>query len=179
MPIGTGSEEIEAASIVDTLRRAGADVTLASVEPSLTVKMSRGMNFQADRSIGDVAGPFDAIALPGGMPGAERLRDSDVLTRLLKEAKTGGGVIAAVCASPAVVLAAHGLLDAPATCYPADGFRGVVKNLGEGDVVVGNDGKLVTGTGPGTALKWSIAVVEQLYGKDMAEKLAGEMLVQG
>lgn len=176
VPIGNGSEEIEASSAVNTFRRAGAEVTMASVEDSLTVTMSRGMKFVADSSMDNVEGPFDAIALPGGMPGAERLRDCKKLIELLKETKEEGAVIAAVCASPAVVFAEHGLLDGvKATCYPHPAFRGAVKKLDAGDVVV--DGNIITGTGPGTSTKWALAVVEAVYDKDMADKLASEMLV--
>lgn len=178
VPIGNGSEEIETASVVDTLRRAGANVTLASVETTETVCMSRGMKFQADSSISAAQGSYDAIALPGGMPGAERLRDSTVLTGMLREAKKAGRIIAAVCAAPAVVLAEHGLLEGvEATCYPAEGFRGKVKNIGKGDVVVSDDGKLITATGPGSVLKWSLMLVEVLYSKELADKIASEMLV--
>lgn len=67
VPVANGSEEIETSSAVDTFRRAGAEVTLASVEDSLTVTMSRGMKFVADESINSVEGPFDAIALPGNI----------------------------------------------------------------------------------------------------------------
>lgn len=177
VPIGNGSEEIETSSAVDTFVRAGADVTLASVENSLTVTLSRGMKFVADASIDDVSGPFDAVALPGGMPGAERLRDSNALTTILKETKDRGAIVAAVCASPAVVLATHGLLNnVKATCYPAGPFTDVIKNHNSGDVVV--DGNIITGSGPGTALKWALAVVEALYDSDKANELAEQMLVQ-
>lgn len=67
VPIANGSEEIETSSAVDTFRRAGAEVTMASVEDSLTVTMSRGMKFVADESINSVKGPFDAVALPGNV----------------------------------------------------------------------------------------------------------------
>lgn len=175
VPIGNGSEEIEAACAVDTLRRMGAEVTLASVEASLTVTMSRGMKFVADASIDDVEGPFDAVALPGGMPGAERLRDSAALISLLKRTKEEGAVVAAVCASPAVVLAEHGFLDnVKATCYPHEVFRGMIKKVDQGDVVV--DGNTITATGPGTSLKWALAIVESLYGKEKADVLAEEMV---
>lgn len=43
VPIGDGSEEIETTCITDTLTRCGAEVTVASVMPSLTCKMSRGI----------------------------------------------------------------------------------------------------------------------------------------
>lgn len=176
VPIGNGSEEIETSAAVDTFRRAGAEVTMASVEDSLTVTMSRGMKFVADASIDSVKGPFDAVALPGGMPGAERLRDCKPLIDLLRETKNNGGVTAAVCASPAVVFAEHGLLDGiTATCYPNSAFREKVEKLGDGDVVV--DGKIITGTGPGTSLKFSLMVVEALYSKDKADEIASQMLV--
>jgi len=42
VPIGTGTEEMEAVVVVDVLRRAGAEVTVASVEETLEVVASRG-----------------------------------------------------------------------------------------------------------------------------------------
>lgn len=175
VPIGNGSEEIETSCVVDTLRRAGADVTLASVEPTTSVTMSRGMIFQADTTISSLSPPFDAVALPGGMPGAQRLADSADLAMLVAAAQEGGGVVAGICAAPAVVLAGQGVLDGKkATCYPAPAFRDKVPDVGEGDVVT--DGRLVTATGPGTALKWSLELVEVLYGKELADKLSKEML---
>lgn len=133
------------------------------------------MNFVADTLISSIEPPYDCVALPGGMPGAQRLAESDELRKLVGEMGKNGGLVAAICAAPAVALSEWGVLDGKrATCYPAEAFREKVKDLGEGDVV--RDEGLVTGTGPGTALKWSLEVVEVLYGKEMAEKLAGEML---
>lgn len=175
VPIGTGSEEIETATVVDTLRRAGADVIVASVEPSTTVTMSRGMKFEADALVTSLSPPFDAIALPGGMPGAERLKDSSALTALVQAANSNRELVAGICAAPAVVLAGLGVLDGKnATCYPAKAFRDMVPQVAEGDVV--SDGNVVTATGPGTALKWSLQLVEMLYEKELADKLAAEML---
>lgn len=65
VPIANGSEEIEAVTIIDTLRRAGAEVTVASVEPGLEVTCSRKVKLVADASIQDAAqGQYDCIALP-------------------------------------------------------------------------------------------------------------------
>jgi protein deglycase len=76
VPIADGSEEIEAVCIIDTLRRAGAEVTVASVD-KLQVTASRGVKLVADARIAECTGQtYDCIALPGGMPGAEHLRDS-------------------------------------------------------------------------------------------------------
>ena len=85
VPIADGSEEIEAVCIIDTLRRGGAELTVASVG-KLQVTASRGVKIVADARIGDcVSQTYDCIALPGGMPGAEHLRDSVALIDLLKK----------------------------------------------------------------------------------------------
>ena len=111
VPIANGSEEIEAVCIIDTLRRAGLEVTVASVA-DVQIEASRGVKIVADASIGDCAGQtYDAIVLPGGMPGAEHLRDSAPLVEMLKKQKDAGRLYAAICASPAVVFQHHGLLE--------------------------------------------------------------------
>jgi protein deglycase len=93
VPIADGSEEIETTCITDTLTRFGAAVTVASVQPSLTCTMSRGIKILADCTIAEAAlKEWDLIALPGGMPGAEHLRDSKVLIDLLKKQKEGSYV---------------------------------------------------------------------------------------
>lgn len=149
VPIADDSEEIETACITDTLVRAGVEVTVASVMPGrLQCKMSRGLQVVADASIEDCAAmSYDAIALPGGMPGAEHLRDCATLTTMLKQHAAAGRVTAAVCASPAVVLATHGLLRDSATCYPAPAFKEKVAGWHETKAVV--DGNIVTSMGPG------------------------------
>ena len=84
VPIADGTEEIEAAGIIDTLRRADADVTVAAVAaPEITA--SRGVKWIADTTLPACRNAtYDCIALPGGMPGAEHLRDSTDLLALLK-----------------------------------------------------------------------------------------------
>eukprot|EP00929_Paragymnodinium_shiwhaense_P076977 TRINITY_DN39616_c0_g1_i2.p1 TRINITY_DN39616_c0_g1~~TRINITY_DN39616_c0_g1_i2.p1 ORF type:complete len:191 (+),score=57.63 TRINITY_DN39616_c0_g1_i2:65-637(+) len=106
VPIAEDSEEIETICITDTLVRAGAAVTVASVSGQLEVKMSRNLKIKADCLIDDCKGKaWDAIALPGGLPGAQHLSDCEVLIELLKAQNEAKKVTAAVCASPAVVFA--------------------------------------------------------------------------
>jgi 4-methyl-5(b-hydroxyethyl)-thiazole monophosphate biosynthesis len=146
----------------------------------LLCKMSRGLNVHADCSIKDaVAKEWDLIALPGGMPGAEHLRDSEPLIALLKKQKASGKLYAAICASPAVALMPHGLIDDAdsATCYPAPKFQTVLKNLNTSDQVVVS-GKLVTSQGPGTSLEFALQLGEELFGKERRDKIAKEMLVE-
>jgi len=65
VPLGNGTEEMEAVTIIDVMRRAGAAVTVASVEPDLTVKCSRDVKIVADELISHAAKrQFDLIVLP-------------------------------------------------------------------------------------------------------------------
>lgn len=104
VPVGNGSEEMEAVITIDVLRRAGAEVVVASVEGSLEVVCSRGVRLVADALIGAAvrSGPYDLVALPGGMPGAERLRDSGPLRELVRQLY--GEAKAAEVAAPMVML---------------------------------------------------------------------------
>jgi len=176
VPIADGTEEIEAACIIDTLRRAGAEVTVASVD-KLQVTASRGMKLVADTLIVTCAGrTYDCIALPGGMPGAEHLRDSTELIAMLKKQKAAGRLYGAICASPAVALHPHGLLDGvKATCYPS--MRGKLDPAYTRDERVVVDNNCVTNQGPGTAIDFALKLVEQLYGPQKAKEVADPMLV--
>jgi len=176
VPIADGSEEIETTCITDTLTRFGADVTVASVMDSLTCTMSRGIKIQADVPIGDAADKeWDLIVLPGGMPGAEHLRDNKVLQELLIKQKSADKLYGAVCAAPAVALS--GFIDqGEATCYPAPDFRKQLKNVSEAKVVV--SGNVVTSQGPGTSLLFALQLGEELFGKEARDTIAKAMLVE-
>jgi 4-methyl-5(b-hydroxyethyl)-thiazole monophosphate biosynthesis len=177
VPIADGSEEIETCCITDTLVRAGAEVTVASVEATTTCTMSRGLKIVADALVTDLGNDeFDLVALPGGMPGAERLRDSDALDAILRKHDARRAPLAAVCASPAVILKSKGLIDGrQATCYPAPPFVEALGDVSDGAVV--RDGHITTSRGPGTSLKFALDLVDQLYGPEKAEELRAQMLV--
>ncbi len=176
VPIADGTEEIEAVCIIDVLRRAGAQVTVASVG-ALQITASRGVKIVADRLIADCAGEnYDLIVLPGGIPGAEHLRDSAPLVSMLKTQRREGKLYGAICASPAVVLHTHGLLNpSRATCHP--GFAEVMGESAVMDSRVVVDGNCVTSRAPGTAIEFALTLVSLLYGEETAEAVAGPMLV--
>jgi protein deglycase len=180
VPIADGSEEIETTCITDTLTRFGAQVTVASVKADgdLLCTMSRGIKVQADASIVEAAKrDWDMIVLPGGMPGAAHLRDSEPLIALLKKQKADGKLYGAICAAPAVALASHGLIEvgASSTCYPAPAHRAMLENVSEDAVVVANN--LTTSQGPGTAIQFALQLGEHLYGKEKRDEIAKQMLV--
>jgi protein deglycase len=180
VPIANGSEEIEAVTIIDTLVRGGVKVTSATVHSDdLQVVCSRGVKLVADRFIKDCAADvFDMIVCPGGMPGSEHLRDSADLTRMLKAQKERGAWVGAICAAPAVVFKSHGILDAstPATGYPAEKFKTAIGSQYDGTSTVLVSGRVVTSQGPGTAMAFSLKLIELLVSKEKAAAVAKEML---
>jgi protein deglycase len=175
VPIADGIEEIEAVCIIDTLRRAGADVCVASVSGKLQVTASRGVQIVADTLISECTGTaYDIVVLPGGGKGAENLKDCKELIEILKNQKQLGGLYGAICASPAVVLEHHGLIgNRKATCYPS--FASKLQNYADSHVVV--DGNLVTSQGPGTAIELALKLVELLFDKAKSAEVAKAMLV--
>lgn len=175
VPIADGTEEIEAVCIIDTLRRAGAEVTVASVEAARTVTCSRGVRIEADAFIVDCADEmYDLIAAPGGMPGSEHLRDNAVLTDLLKQQRAAGRLYAAICAAPVVVLQHHGLLEGRrATCFPA--FAAQLHNAEAAGERVVVDGHCITGRGAGSAIEFALALLEALYGAKQAAEVGARM----
>lgn len=65
LPIAEGTEPMEAVIIADVLRRAGADVTVASASASLSVLARHDVKIVADALVSDVVGTsFDLVALP-------------------------------------------------------------------------------------------------------------------
>ena len=178
VPIADGTEEIEAVATIDILRRSGAQVTVASVMDRLQVTASRGVKLVADQLISAcVHETYDAIALPGGIPGAEHLRDSEELIQMLRQQYQTGRIYAAICAAPVVVLQHHGLLQGKkATCHPSFADRLEDQGAVEQRVVV--DGNCVTSRGPGTAIEFALKLIELLFGAEQAQKVAGPMVVK-
>ncbi|XP_059661432.1 protein DJ-1 homolog B [Cornus florida] len=179
VPIANGTEPLEAVITIDILRRAGADVTVASVEKQLRVDACHGVKIVADALISDCAqSAFDLISLPGGMPGSAALRDSEILESMVKKQATDGQFYAAICAAPAVALGSWGVLKGlKATCYPSF-MEQLSSSAATVESRVHQDGKVVTSRGPGTAMEYSIALVEQLFGKEKADEVSGPLVMR-
>lgn len=176
VPIADGTEEIEAVTIIDVLRRAGAQVWVASVN-ALQITASRGVKIVADCLIDECRDQvFDLVVLPGGMPGAEKLRDNAVLKEILLGQQASQRLYGAICAAPAVVLETHGLLKGrQATCHP--GFVETLHEASSAQTRVVVDGNCVTSRGPGTALEFALKLVELLFGKEKMEEVAAPMVL--
>ena len=177
VPIADGTEEIEAVCMIDTLRRAEADVTVASVKADTVIKASRGVKILADALLTDLTDrTYNLIALPGGMPGASHLAQSNALIRMLKDQKEAGRLYAAICAAPAVVFDPNGLIPGlNVTCFPA--MQDQIKSAHYIDEGVVIDRICITGQGPGFALPFALVLVEQLFGRPKRDQIAHDMLL--
>lgn len=174
--LADGFEEIEAVAPVDIMRRADMIVRTVSINGAKNVTGANGVTYKADCLFEEVDfSNAGYLVLPGGMPGATNLYGFEPLCRLLKEHNNKGGKIAAICASPAVVLAPLGILNGKrATCYP--GFEKELINIDMTGERVVKDGNVITANGPASALLFGKAIVEDVCGKQTADQIAAGML---
>lgn len=168
VPLADGFEEIEAVTVVDVLRRGGAEVTVAGLAPG-PVHGSHGIQLVPDETLDDVMNrEYDMIVLPGGLPGADNLEADERIAGLLRRMADSGRFTAAVCAAPKV-LAAAGLLEGRrATSFP--GFLDAYRDEGVqlvADAVV-RDGRIITSRSAGTAMDFALELVAALLGEERA-----------
>jgi protein deglycase len=171
VPLAQGCEELEAVTIIDLLRRAGIEVVTAGLDAE-PVRASRGTVLIPDTALTEVAErDFDMIVLPGGLPGADHLDRDPRLRMLLQRTAAAGRYVAAICAAPKV-LASAGLLEhRKATSFPGALDKSDVPGMDYRDESVVQDGKIITSRGPGTAMDFALALIENLVGKDKRDQV--------
>lgn len=169
----------------DILQRAGLEVTLCSAHAATDITLAHGMRVTADTTFADLpaSDPFDVVVLPGGMPGAEHLRDCKELEERVRAGVKGGEgapLVGAICAAPGVCLGGWGVIEGRTVAgYPAEKFEELCgKGLVKDAIAVSDDGRIVTSRGPGTAGKFALRLVHEVVGKEVADKLASEMLYE-
>lgn len=171
VPLAQGCEELEAVTVIDLLRRADIEVVTAGLDDQ-PVRASRGTRLLPDVTLDEALGQdYDMVVLPGGLPGADNLGADERVRTLLKKMADSGRFTAAICAGPRV-LAGAGLLDGRrATSFPGalDGLDLPDTRLVEETVV--QDGRVITSRGPGTAMDFALALIENLSGRETRDRV--------
>lgn len=172
-----GFEEVEAIVPIDLIRRSGAKVTVAGLG-ELTIRGAHNISVVCDTTLDScIDEHYECIILPGGSQGSKNLASSEqVLTKIVEVAQTG--IVAAICAAPAVVLGRTGLLDGKTIT----GFPGT-EELCEGLVFtpkgVEVDGSIITAQAAGSAVDFALAIIEALLGSDSAKAIANQIHYPG
>lgn len=176
VPLAPGFEEIEAVGILDVLRRAELEVVAAGLAPG-PVTGSHGITLVPDAALGELdLDSFDALVLPGGMPGTRNLMADGRLLDLVRRLAREGRTTAAICAAPLVLHAAGVLGQAALTSHPS--VRAELRGLDLRDAPrVVDSGAIVTSQGPGTVLEFALALVARWRGAERARELGRAMLV--
>ncbi|MCR4704375.1 MAG: DJ-1/PfpI family protein [Saccharofermentans sp.] len=171
--IADGSEEVEAITPVDILRRAKVEVDVVSIMPTLEITASRYVKITADKLIDEINfDDYDMLILPGGVRGTNNLNACEELKKQLVRFNDQGKGIAAICAAP-TVFAGLGLLNGKtSTCNPGfwDELRSNGANVIEDSKVVVN-GNIITSQAMGTSVDFALALTGYLCGEDAKEEL--------
>ena len=179
--LADGFEEGEALFVVDIIRRGGFVCDAVSVMKRELVEGSHGIRTIADVILEDVdRDSYDMVILPGGLPGADTLRDNETVVSWVSAfAADENKYVAAICAAPQVLAKAGVITGRRVTSYPGEKYRTILQGADYIDdntkteecVVV--DGNLITSRGPGTTLPFAYKLVEILGGD--ADKLRQAM----
>lgn len=170
-----GFEEIEALTVVDLLRRASIDASMVSVTGKLQVNGARGIKIEADALFEDVDyDEVQMIVLPGGSPGWKNLEKCEKLMKLVDDFASKGRRISAICGAPSV-LGRRGILKGRTACvYPEmdESLEGAVVTHKE----VAVDRNIITSRGVGTAIPFSLAIIEELTDAATAQKISDSIV---
>jgi 4-methyl-5(b-hydroxyethyl)-thiazole monophosphate biosynthesis len=171
--LADGFEECEALAPLDILRRANIEIKTVGIG-SNTIVGSHGISVNCDTINKDLT--FDnlkGIILPGGMPGALNLENSQTVQDTIDYCVNNNLLISAICAAPQI-LGHKGILKSKnATCFP--GFEEELKGAYLKDEKVVCDGNIITACGAGAAFEFGFKILEYFTDKDTANNLKNTM----
>ncbi|MBI5598647.1 MAG: DJ-1/PfpI family protein [Deltaproteobacteria bacterium] len=166
IPIAPGFEEVEAITVVDILRRAGAEVVTAGVVTG-PIEGRNGVKVLADTTVDTVLdAAFDMVVLPGGAKGTENLKKDSRVKGIVEAHFKKGKFIAAICAAPTILSTIGITRGKTVTCHPS--VTAELKGEKVTDDRVRVDGNIITSRSPGTAMEFAFTLAELLFGKEKA-----------
>jgi len=174
--LAPGFEEIEAVTIIDLLRRADIDVTVAGLEEG-AVTGSHGISIQSDVYYEDInPDEFDYMVLPGGQPGTNNLKQNLKVLDSLKKFRTENKLIGAICAAP-IVLHEAGILEGKkVTSYPSE-EKVFNTSIYQSSAVVKDD-NIITSRGVGTAIDFALDLIGEIKGEKVKQETAARILYE-
>jgi len=174
IPLANGFEDIEAITLIDVIRRGGIKVVTAGVGGEI-IESAHNVKVMADTTIEKVsADDFDLVVLPGGLPGATNLAESDEVKKLLQDMDNKGKYVGAICAAP-IALKEAGVLKERYTAYP--GWEENIRKEGYvSDKKVVEDKNVLTSKGPATAICFALEIVKKFAGEDSYNQLKAGLL---
>ena len=161
--LADGFEEIEALGTADVLRRMSIPVTTAGLTAP-QICGSHNITVTADTLLENIdPAEFDAVILPGGLPGSLNLYNSNQVIALLKKFAADNKITAAICAAPLVLDKAGLLENCTFTMYPAEDLYKYLSDSKrpEADLAV-VCGNVITGKGPGATFEFAAAIARKL-----------------
>lgn len=175
--LAKGFEEVEALTVVDVLRRGGIHCITCSINGEREVIGSHSIHVKANNSLEDIdVDKYDALIIPGGMPGATNLRDDNKVISLVKKFNEESKILAAICAGPIVLAKAAVISGRKVTSYP--GFQGELGEVQYKEEMVVQDDNIITSRGPATSLYFAFKILENLAEKKIVEDLKEAMMVK-
>ena len=176
--IENGSEELEFIAPLDIMRRANLEVDLISANNEDFITSSHNVKIIADKKINEVNNilDYDAIVIPGGMPGSTLLRDNKKIIEFYQTMYNSGKLVAAICAAPIVLSAAGITDDKEVTSYPGFDKEINYKNYNSDKAVV-IDKNVITAQRLAVAILFGYEIVNYLLQDNTAEDVKQAMLV--
>ena len=176
--IENGSEELEFIAPLDIMRRANLEVDVISANNEDFITSSHNVKIIADKKINEVNNilDYDAIVIPGGMPGSTLLRDNKKIIEFYQTMYNSGKLVAAICAAPIVLSAAGITDDKEVTSYPGFDKEINCKSYNSEKAVV-VDKNVITAQGPAVAILFGYEIVNYLLQDNTADDIKKTMLV--
>lgn len=174
--VANGTEDMEAVIVIDLLRRAGIDVTVAG--ESTMVTCAHGLKIVPDTTIDDVSDDdvFDVVILPGGGQGVDALGNNHALEQVVRRHYKAQKYIAAICAAP-TLLHEWKLLPANAVVTSYPGYESVFQSYTYANIRVAVDHNLITSRGPGTTIEFALEIIRRLAGEAVASRIASDIVL--
>lgn len=180
--LADGCEEVEALAVLDVLFRSGVPCDTVSITGNRDIVSSHEIHVTCDKTIDQLNfDDYDVLFLPGGMPGTTNLAACQPLVSQVDRFAAGAGIVAAICAAPAVVLARRGLLKGRRATSNPNFQHEIAENGGTlvADQPAVRDGNIITSQGMGTAIYLGLELVSELVSPQAAEDVKPRIVFWG